>query len=245
VPLTKRPQLLLIPEKQEINLGLSAYQKMAVQAPGSQDERLSEMIRRVGLRIAGVADRPDYQWEFRLVADQTQNAFCMPGGKVAMYEGMLPICEDEAGVATVMSHEVAHALARHGGERMSQSLAIDKAKILAEKLSGTYAPGKQQLLMAAYGAGSKYGVILPFSRKHELEADRIGIMLMAQAGYDPHAAPRLWEKFASVKQGRGPAEFFSTHPSDRHRVQQLNEVLAEATELYQKAPHQFGFGESV
>jgi predicted Zn-dependent protease len=203
------------------------------------------MVKRVGNRIAAVADRPDYEWEFRLIADQTQNAFCMPGGKVAMYEGMLPICEDEAGVATVMAHEVAHALARHGGERMSQSLAIDRAKIVAEKVTGIYAPGKEQLVMMAYGAGSQYGVLLPFSRKHELEADRIGILLMAQAGYDPHAAPRLWKKFNSVKGGTGPAEFFSTHPSDLRRVEELNEILPEATNLYQAATAKLGLGEPV
>lgn len=245
VPMTKRRQLLLIPEKQEVTMGLSAYQQMTTQAPQSQDVRLTEMIKRVGYRIAAVADRPDYEWEFRLIADQTQNAFCMPGGKVAMYEGMLPICEDEAGVATVMAHEVAHALARHGGERMSQTMALDKAKIVAEKITGVYAPGKEQLVMMAYGAGSQYGVLLPFSRKHELEADQIGIMLMAQAGYDPHAAPRLWEKFASVKNGAGPSEFFSTHPSDLRRVEDLNQVLGEATKLYQAATTKLGFGEPV
>ncbi len=226
-------------------MGLDAYQQFLTEAPLSQDARLSEMVRRVGMRIAAVADRGDYQWEFKLIAEPTQNAFCMPGGKVAMYEGMLPICHDEAGVAAVMAHEVGHALARHGGERMSQTLIADRTKMMAEKVTGIYAPGKQEVLMMAYGAGSQYGVLLPFSRKHELEADRIGIMLMAEAGYEPQAAPRLWERFATMKSGGSPAEFLSTHPSDQRRVEELNEVLADAQKLYAGAKVKIGLGEPV
>jgi predicted Zn-dependent protease len=245
VPLTQRRQLLLIPEKQELLLGAEAYQQMLAQAPLSQNTRLTELVRRVGYRIAAVADRSDYQWEFKLIADPTQNAFCLPGGKVAMYEGMLPVCEDEAGVATVMAHEVAHALARHGGERMSQNLVADRAKMVAEKVTGSYAPGKEEVLMLAYGVSTQYGVLLPFSRKHELEADRIGIMLMAEAGYDPQAAPRLWQRFAMRNESGAPTEFFSTHPSDTRRVQELNGVLTEAQQLYQTSRVKIGIGERI
>lgn len=244
-PVTKRPQLLLIPEGQELSLGQSAFQETLSKGQLSQNQRLSDLVGRVGKRIASVADRSDYQWEFKLLSDQTQNAFCLPGGKVAIYEGILPICEDEAGIAVVMAHEVAHALARHGGERMSQNMAVDGAKMLAEKIAGTYAPSRKELLMQAYGVGSKYGVLLPYSRKQESEADHIGITLMAQAGYDPNAAPGFWKRFGDLKQGNQPAEFMSTHPSDAHRAEALQELLVDANQLYQQASMQLGYGERV
>ncbi len=171
-------------------------------------------MKRVGKRIAAVANRKDYQWDFRLIESETQNAFCLPGGKVAIYQGILPVCEDEAGLAVVMSHEIAHALARHGGERMSQNMASDGAKVLIDKVAGKYVPEKKELLMQAYGVGSKYAVLLPYSRKHESEADQIGLRLMAKAGYDPTVAPEFWTRFGSMKEGDSMPEFLSTHPSD-------------------------------
>lgn len=244
-PVTKRPQLLLIPEGQELTLGQTAFQETLTKEPLSSDQRRSDIVARVGKRIAAVADRGDYQWEFRLIADATQNAFCLPGGKVAIYEGILPVCEDEAGLAVVMSHEIAHALARHGGERMSQNMAVDGAKVIADKIAGRYAPTKKDLLMQAYGVGSKYGVLLPYSRKQESEADHIGIMLMAKAGYDPNAAPGFWTRFGGEKQGNQPSEFMSTHPSDEHRAAALQNLLAEANTLYQQASLKIGMGEQI
>jgi predicted Zn-dependent protease len=244
-PMTGRRQLILIPESQEISLGVTAFEETVTSENLSTNARLSQMVDRVGQRIAKVSNRSDYNWEFRLIADQTQNAFCLPGGKVAIYEGILPICHDEAGLAVVMSHEVAHALARHGGERMSQSMAADKVKAVAETLAGKYVPDKQQLLMQAYGLGTKYGVLLPYSRKQESEADHIGIKLMAKAGYDPVVAPDFWNRFASIKGDGQQAEFLSTHPSDQRRSADLLALMDEAKSIYQASSTKFGRGESL
>ena len=244
-PVTRRPQLILMPEGQEITLGAQAFQETIAAAPLSQNTRLSNLVNRVGQRIAGVSRQNNYQWEFRLIADTTQNAFCLPGGKVAIYEGILPICEDEAGLAVVMSHEIAHALARHGGERMSQNMAVDGAKMLAEKIAGSYVPDKKELLMRAYGVGSKYGILLPYSRKQESEADQIGLQLMAQAGYDPMVAPDFWTRFGNVKTGQPTPEFLSTHPSDARRSANLRNLMPDAQSEYQSAGEKFGRGEPV
>lgn len=242
-PVTRRPQLMLMPENQEITLGVQAYQDTLTDQAESRNSRLNSLVKRVGHRIAAVSGRDDYQWEFRLIADPTQNAFCLPGGKVAIYEGILPICQDEAGLAVVMSHEIAHALARHGGERMSQNMAVDGAKMIAEKLVGTYAADKKQLLMQAYGVGSKYGVLLPYSRRQESEADHIGLNLMAKSGYDPTVAPSFWTRFGSLKQGEQQPEFLSTHPADQRRASDLMNLMDEANSIYASATKRYGRGE--
>jgi predicted Zn-dependent protease len=235
-----------MPEGQELALGEQAFQETITNEPLSKDTRLSDLVNRVGQRIANVADRSNYQWDFRLISSENQNAFCLPGGKVAVYEGILSVCEDEAGLAVVMSHEIAHALARHGGERMSQNMAVDGAKMVAEKIAGTYAPTKKELLMQAYGVGSKYGVLLPYSRRQESEADHIGLNLMARAGYDPIVAPSFWHRFGTIKgEGQAPAEFMSTHPSDSRRAADLQKLMAEASVIYQTAPSQVGRGEPI
>ncbi len=244
-PVTGRKQLILMPEGQEIALGSQAYQETLSNEPASKNTRLSNLVNRVGDRIAAVSGRNDYQWEFRLISSPTQNAFCLPGGKVAIYEGILPVCEDEAGLAVVMSHEIAHALARHGGERMSQNLAVDGAKRVADKLSGNYAASKKQILMEAYRVGSQYGVLLPYSRKQESEADHIGLTLMARAGYDPTAAPSFWTRFGSVDTGQELPEFMSTHPTDQRRARDLLALMDQANELYASAKVKHQRGESL
>ena len=244
-PTTGRPQLMIVPEQQELSLGNQAFQEKLDAEQRSSDQRNTEIVNRVGQRIASVLERSDYDWEFVLFSGPTRNAFCLPGGKVAIYEGILSVCEDEAGLAVVMSHEIAHALARHGGERMSQSLAVDGAKMLAEKLAGKYAPDRKEILMQAYGVGSKYGVLLPYSRKQESEADHIGVLMMAKAGYDPAAAPSFWMRFGAVNEGGQVPEFMSTHPNDSRRASDLKELLPEARLHYQQASHQFGQGESL
>ena len=237
---------MLMPEGQEISLGQQAYQETISTETVSQNSRLNQMVNRVGQRIAQVADRNDYQWEFRLIAAATQNAFCLPGGKVAIYEGILPVCQDEAGLAVVMAHEVAHALARHGGERMSQNMAVDGAKKIVEKIAGAYVPDRQDLLMQAYGVGSKYGVLLPYSRHQESEADHIGVVLMAKAGYDPTVAPSFWTRFGNMKGADGQTpEFMSTHPADTRRAQDLVKWMDEASSHYQSAKTKIGRGESI
>jgi predicted Zn-dependent protease len=243
---TGRRQLLVVPEGQEITLGAQAFQETITQEPASQNTRLSEMVNRVGQRIAAVAGRNDYQWDFRLISSEQRNAFCLPGGKVAIYEGIMPVCEDEAGLAVVMSHEIAHALARHGGERMSQNMVVDGAKVFAEKIVGNYAPSKKEILMQAYGVGTKYGVLLPYSRKQESEADHIGLTLMSKAGYDPNVAPSFWTRFGNMKEAGGQTpEFMSTHPSDARRADDLLKLMDEANSIYSISATKFGRGEQV
>ena len=203
----------------------------------SSNGPMTDVVRRVGQKIANVAGRDDYDWQFQLIASPEQNAFCLPGGKVAIYEGILPVCQNEAGLAVVMAHEVAHALARHGGERMSHSMASDGVKRVAETIAGKYVPDKQALLMQAYGVGAKYGVLLPYNRKQESEADHIGVKLMAQAGYDPIVAPDFWRRFESLKGDDGAtSEFMSTHPSDERRARDLLALMDEAKSIYAQAP---------
>jgi metalloendopeptidase OMA1, mitochondrial len=243
-PITGRSQLLLVPEQQEIAMGLSAFEETKSKEPLTTNQAHIELVQRVGQRIAAVADRPDYQWEFRVIASSQQNAYCLPGGKVSVHEGILPVCANEAGLAVVMSHEIAHALARHGGERMSHSLAVEGVKHAVDYVTKDREERQRQMIMQAYGLGTQYGVILPYSRKHENEADHMGLMLMAQAGYDPAEAPRFWERFAKAKaSGAKTPEFLSTHPSDEHRVDNLTALLPEARTIYDQCPAKFGLGE--
>lgn len=244
-PVTGRKQMLLLPETNELSMGATAYQDTVTKEPPSQNAQYVAMVNRVGQRIAAVAGRPDYQWEFRVIAKPEQNAFCLPGGKVAVYEGILPICESEAGLAVVMSHEVAHALARHGGERISQGYAVEAAKQAMAYATQSQDEQRKEMIMKAYGMASQYGVILPYSRKHEAEADHIGLMLMAKAGYDPAEAPRFWQRFAQSHQGSQPMEFFSTHPSDETRAASLLSLLPEAQNLYNASPEKWGRGEMI
>lgn len=225
-------------------LGVQAFEETVRNEVPSQNTRFVSMVKRVGQRIANVAGRDDFQWEFHLIASDQQNAFCLPGGKVAIYEGILPICIDEAGLAVVMSHEIAHALARHGGERMSQTMVVDGAKRVASQLAGKYIPDKQALLMQAYGVGTKYGVLLPYNRRQESEADEIGLTLMAHAGYDPTVAPAFWNRFGEFK-GAATAEFLSTHPSDQRRSADLLAKMDAAMEIYQATPNKLGRGEGI
>ena len=236
---------MLVPEAREISLGLQAYQETIAQETASSNSALVQMVKRVGQRIAAVSNRNDFDWEFNLIADAQQNAFCLPGGKVAIYEGILPVCQDEAGLAVVMSHEIAHALARHGGERMSHNMAVDGAKVLIDKVAGKYVPAKKDLLMQAYGVGSKYAVLLPYNRRQETEADHIGLKLMAQAGYDPTVAPGFWTRFGEIKGGGQSAEFLSTHPSDQRRASDLQALMPEASAIYQSSSIKYGSGQAL
>jgi predicted Zn-dependent protease len=242
-PITGRKQLLLMPESEELTLGVQAFQETLSAEPLSQHPQNSAIVERVGKRIAAVSGRNDYQWEFKLIASPTENAFCLPGGKVAIYEGILPICQNEAGLAVVMSHEVAHALARHGGERMSQDYAVQGAQKMVSSITKKRIPERHELLMQAYGLGTQYGVLLPYSRKQESEADHIGVMLMAQAGYDPQEAPRFWQRFSQINAGAKQPEFLSTHPSDSRRATDLMNLLGEASGYYTASTNKYGLGE--
>lgn len=244
-PYTGRSQLIFVPEKHEVTMGQSAFADVLSKERLSENVRFQQIVQRVGLRIAGVSGRTDYQWETKVVASDKQNAFCLPGGKIVVYEGILPVCQNEAGLAVVMSHEVAHVLARHGGERMSQTAAVNGAQTVVGYVMRNQEQVSRDIVMKAYGLGSQYGVILPYSRKHELEADQIGIGLMAQAGYDPTEAPRFWHRFAAASQGAKPAEFMSTHPSDDRRASQLEAQLPQALQAYGASSNQIGLGETI
>ena len=243
-PVTHRRRLLLTPESQETQMGVAAYQDVKTKNKPSANSKYLEVVGRVGKRLAA-ASHKNYDWEFVVIADQTQNAFCLPGGKVAFYEGILPICQNEAGVAVVMSHEISHALARHGGERMSQQMEVEGVGKIVQLVAQRTAADKEKAFMAVYDTGSKYGFLLPYSREHESEADEIGIHLMAQAGYDPSEAPRFWTRFAVSHSGQKPAEWSSTHPSDEHRAAALERILPKALTEYEAAPNKLGIGESL
>lgn len=244
-PMTERKQLLVVSAEKENAMGLTAYQDVLKSEPVTKNASAAELVKRVGDRIAAVANRPDFDWEFNVIESQTQNAFCLPGGKVAVYTGILPVCQTEAGLAVVMSHEIGHAIARHGGERMSHQMVQNTAKNAVAHLLQNRDESTQKIVMTAYGAGAQYGAILPYSRKHELEADHIGVLLMAKAGYDPSEAPKFWERFSGAKEGAAPMEFLSTHPSDARRASALRELLPEAMDLYRNAPQKIGLGEAI
>lgn len=245
VPITGRKQFLIMPEQQEISMGVAAYKEIMAEEKPSRNRANAELVDRVGKRIAAVAGRPDYQWEFNLIESEQMNAFALPGGKVAVYEGILPVCQSEAGLAVVMSHEIAHALARHGGERMSQSAVVKSVETVLDISTQDRDERDRKLLMSVYGAASKYGVILPYSRSHEAESDAIGLTLMAKAGYDPSEAPAFWERFAAAQSGEEQLEFLSTHPSDATRAQNLRELLPKAMKEYEAAETKYALGEAL
>jgi metalloendopeptidase OMA1, mitochondrial len=228
---------MLVSDAQEKELGVSAYQEVLGQSHVSTDPREVEPVRRVGKAIAQAANQPDFQWEFNtIVDDKTMNAWCLPGGKIAFYTGIFPVLEDEAGMAFVMGHEVGHALMHHGAERMSQQLAAGGAAALVGAYLGTRDYASSDMIMAAFGVATQVGVLLPFSRKHEAEADQVGLELMAKAGYDPHAAVRVWKKMSQMG-GKQPPEWLSTHPSHESRIADLESRMDEAVAAYQKSRH--------
>jgi len=238
--------VLVVPEANEISMGISAYRETLAEETPSKNQQWAALVTRVGNRIAQVANRPDYEWIFQLVASPQMNAFALPGGKVAIYEGILPVCENEAGLAVVMSHEIAHALARHGGERMTHQYLVNGMGWLVDLTASKYAPGSKERVSQAYGLASKYGFTLPYSRKHESEADHMGMMLMAQAGYDPREAPLFWQRFGQAQaSGDKPIEFLSTHPADETRSVALRQLIPEALALYEQAPIKLGLGEQL
>ncbi|MFO0795562.1 MAG: M48 family metallopeptidase [Candidatus Brocadiaceae bacterium] len=235
VPYTERKQLILIPEGQESSLGQQAFTQVVQENKISNDPHYNEMLRSVGERISQAANRPDYQWEFVVIDDpNTVNAFALPGGKVAFYTGIMPICQNEEGIAVVMGHEVSHALARHGAERMSQGMLAQLGEQGLNMAVSSQSPMMQGIIAKAYGFGVQYGALLPYSRLQESEADRLGIILMAQAGYDPKAAVSFWKRMSEQAKGKKPMEFLSTHPSDEKRIQQIKEWLPEAYKYYYK-----------
>ncbi len=238
VPETGRSQLRLISTEQEVQLGLSEFDKLKESTPLSRDRRQSALLERVGQRIAAVAPLPDARWEFVLFdkADEA-NAFCLPGGKVGVYTGILDVTESEAGLAAVVGHEVAHAVARHGAERISQQLVVQVGGQLVDVAAAAYSPEWRGAILGAYGIGSQLGVLLPYSRTQELEADHLGLLYMARAGYDPREAIGFWTRFQRYQeaQGRGGGiEFLRTHPLDETRIRALEARMGRALEEYER-----------
>jgi metalloendopeptidase OMA1, mitochondrial len=232
---TGRRQLNLVSPEQEMELGLNAFSQIKKETPISRDREANALVSRVGARIAQqAADRlPNAQWEFVVFDSPEANAFALPGGKVGVYEGLLPIAKTEAGLATVIGHEVAHAANRHGAERMSEALALQGVG----QVLGAATPEKySQAAMIAFGLGAQVGRVLPHSRAQESEADRIGLMYMARAGYDPEEAIRFWERFSQAKGGAdGTPGFLRTHPVDAQRIADLRKWLPEAKAAYRGA----------
>jgi predicted Zn-dependent protease len=245
VPISGRRQINLISSDEINSMSFGSYKEFIASHKLSGDAQKSAMVKRAGRNIQSaveeyfaknnMSDRLEgYEWEFNLVEDDSVNAWCMPGGKVVVYTGILPLTKDETGLAVVMGHEIAHAVANHGNERMSQGLMVEMggaalSKALEEKPEQT-----RNLFLTSFGLGTQVGVLLPYSRLHESEADHLGLIFMAMAGYDPREAVGFWERMAAGK-GSAPPEFLSTHPSDRTRIDNIKSLLPDALRYY-KSP---------
>ena len=243
VPLTERKALHLVSNSELTAMSLQQYQKVLRESKLSTDPAKVQMVRSVGTRIARATEETLrdrgleseiklYKWEFNLIEDdKTVNAWCMPGGKVAVYTGLLPVAQTEAGLAVVMGHEIAHAIANHGNERVSQGLLQQMGGMALSVALSTNPSATNQIFMAAYGLGTTVGIMLPYSRTHESEADRIGLILMARAGYDPREAIPFWQRM-NKSGGSRPPELLSTHPAPETRIKQIETLLPEALKYY-------------
>lgn len=233
-PYSGRRQLMLSSEGRETSMGYQAFQQIRRQYRVNQDPELNGLVQRVGQRIAAAANRPDYRWEFLVLQnDKEANAFCLPGGKVGIFTGLLKYTQDEAGLATVISHEVGHAIARHAGERQSQSMLASLGGLGLGLGLGGLSPLAGQAITQGYGLGTQMGILLPYSRAQELEADRIGLILMAKAGYDPALALDFWKRMLAKERGPDLPQFLSTHPKDDSRIREMTAFLPEAQKYYQ------------
>jgi predicted Zn-dependent protease len=243
VPLTGRNQLILIPDSQVMALSFDQYDQFLSKHEVVKGTAAAQMVQRVGGRIQkavatylaqnGQSDLlSGYQWEFNLVKDKQVNAFCMPGGKVVVFTGILAITKNESGLATVMGHEIGHAIARHGNERMSQGLVTQLGGAALGAALSSRPQETQQLFMAAYGLGAQVGVLLPYGRLQETEADHLGLIFMAMAGYDPRRAVDFWQRMDSQQDKAAPPEFLSTHPSHATRITDIRNYLPTALAYY-------------
>jgi predicted Zn-dependent protease len=242
VPISNRKQLNLLPEGTLLEMSYSQYGKfLSEKPPLPLSDPRAALVKKVGDNIAVAAELylkknkqthrvKGFQWEFNTVDDNTVNAWCMPGGKVVFYTGIIDVCQDETGIAVVMGHEVAHAIARHGNERMSQQMALQMGGLTIAAAMQEKPEFTQNIFLASYGVGSTLGA-LKFSRTHESEADKMGLIFMAKAGYDPNKAVDFWERMAALG-GGAPPEFLSTHPSHETRVSELKKFMPEALKYY-------------
>ena len=243
VPITGRQQLMLVPDAEVLSLSLTQYNDYIKSAKKSTDKAATDLVVKVGRKIADAVEfyyknngmealLKDYAWEFNLVEDANVNAFCMPGGKIVVYTGILPVTKDETGLAVVLGHEVAHAVAKHANERMSQQMLAEYGAAGVSALLGGASDKTKQIGQTVFGLGAQYAVMLPFSRKQELEADHLGLIFMAIAGYDPEAAIAFWQRMSQAGGGAVP-EFMSTHPSDATRISDIQKELPEAKQVYE------------
>ena len=244
VPITGRSQLSMIKTSELIPMSFQQYDEVLKANEISENNAQAALIKKVGIKIQKAVEAylekegqsealNDFEWEFNLIEDETVNAWCMPGGKVAFYTGILPVCQGEKGIAVVMGHEIAHAIANHGRERMSQGLITNGLLASLSLATQNRSALTRDILLQSVGAGTQIG-ILKFSRKHESEADRMGLVFMAIAGYNPEAAPGFWKRMAEMSDGSGAPEWVSTHPSNERRIEDLKKHLPEALEYYDK-----------
>lgn len=242
VPITGRKQMLLVSDSEVMTLSLQQYDEFMKTAPISTDKANTALVQKVGREIAnavetylaanGMGDmNSSFAWEFNLVKSNDVNAFCMPGGKIVVYEGILPVTKDATGLAVVIGHEVAHAIAKHSNERMSQQMMTQYGSQALSLVTSKSSAATQQIASTVFGLGSQYGVLLPYSRKQELEADELGMIFMAMAGYDPSQASAFWQRMSAAG-GASVPEFQSTHPSDATRVKKIEEALPKAMQYY-------------
>lgn len=235
-PYTERSQFILLSAEQELHLGSNSAKDILKKEKTVSKGEQADSVRRVGKRIAAVADRPDFDWEFHTIEkDDVPNAFCLPGGKIFVYTGLFEYAKDDEELAAVIGHEVGHAIARHGAERMSTALAVQAGAAAGMLALSTQGASRDTMNLAAkaFGIGASVGIILPFSRSQESEADHIGLILMAKAGYSPHAALTFWDRFAK-QPGKKPPEFLSTHPASEKRIEAIKELLPKALEIYEQ-----------
>lgn len=242
VPITGRKQMLLVSNQEVLTLSLQQYSDFIKEAPLSTNKTSTNLVVKVGTRIANAVESylrangyedqiADYAWEFHLVKSDQVNAFCMPGGKIVVYEGILPFTRDETGLAVVLGHEVAHAVAKHANERMSTQVATQMGGSVISMALDKQSAATKSIATAVYGLGAQYGVMLPYSRKQELEADELGLIFMAMAGYDPRLAADFWVRMS--QNGGATPELMSTHPSDEHRISDIQKNLPKALKYYQ------------
>ena len=244
VPITGRRQFTLVPDSQLLPMAFQQYEGFLNEHKTSKNVEMTNQVKSVGKRISGAVDRymrangmtekaNQYRWEFNLIEDETVNAWAMPGGKTVFYTGIMPIAKNNDGVAAIMGHEIAHAFARHGAERMTSGMMQQAGGIAVALATGNKDPRQQQMWMAAYGAGSQLGM-LKFSRVHETEADKLGVVFMIMAGYNPAESVNVWVRMSEKTAGKAPPEILSTHPSNQTRIKNLTDWIPEAKIIAKK-----------
>jgi predicted Zn-dependent protease len=246
VAVTGRNQLDLIPASSMLSMSDQQYTAFLGANKLATNAAHVDLVRRVGTRIQGAVEQyfqhenlssqlSGYSWQFNLVENKEANAWCMPGGRVVVYTGILPVTQTEAGLAVVLAHEIAHAVAQHGRERMSHELIAQLGGMALSEALATKPQQTRQIYMTAFGLGAQYGALLPFSRVQESEADHLGLIFMAMAGYNPNEAVTFWERMSRSNSGQSPPEFMSTHPSDTSRIAKIKEEMPEAMRYYKGA----------